>query len=84
MYRSSAFRKITNPDTSDPEVSELEIAERKALVVFDGGPEAIGGDEAEIPGEIIPIDDDRAFSAFRDSNNDSASDYSDIEEMECF
>ena len=45
------------------------------------GPEPIGGDEAEVPGEIILIDEDWAFSAFRDVD-DSASDYSDVEEME--
>lgn len=75
---------IADAFARDSRLTIIRSAERKALVVFDGGPEAIGGDEAEIPGEIIPIDDDRAFSAFRDSNNDSASDYSDIEEMECF
>ena len=63
----------------------IRSEERKAMVAFDRmnfvEPEPIDGDEAEVPGEVIPIDYDRAFTAFR-QNEDSASDYSDVEEGE--
>ena len=36
---------------------------------------------AKIPGEVIHLDQDRAFSSFRDPEN-SDSDYSDVEEGE--
>ena len=39
------------------------------------------GIEPEIPGEVIHLDKDRAFSAFRDPEN-SDSNYSDVEENE--
>jgi hypothetical protein len=42
---------------------------------------AIAGEEPEVDGETIAVDQDRAFSAFR-SADDSASDYSDVEEAE--
>ena len=44
-------------------------------------PEPIEGDEPEVAGEVIHIDDDQAFTAYR-SDDDSASDYSDVEERE--
>ena len=41
------------------------------------GLSVIDGIEPEIPGEVIHLDQDRAFSAFRDLEN-SDSDYSDV------
>ena len=45
------------------------------------GLSVMDGIEPEIPGEVIHLDQDRAFSAFRDPEN-SESDYSDVEEDE--
>ena len=45
------------------------------------GLSVIDGIEPEIPGQVIHLDQDRAFSAFRDQKN-SDSDYSDVEEGE--
>ena len=45
------------------------------------GLSVIDGIEPEIPGVVIHLDEDRAFSAFNDPGN-SDSDYSDIEESE--
>ena len=42
---------IADAFARDSRLTIIRSAERKALVVFDGGPEAIGGDEAEIPGD---------------------------------
>ena len=39
------------------------------------------GIEPEIPGEVIHLDQDREFSAFRDPEN-SDSNYSDVQESE--
>ena len=45
------------------------------------GLSVIDGIEPEIPGEVIHLDQDRAFSAYRDPEN-TDSDYSDVEEDE--
>ena len=58
------------------EVSE-NMRRAKILENYNG----IDGIEPEIPGEVIHVDQDRAFSAFRDPEN-SDSDYSDVEEGE--
>ena len=60
-------------------VSQL-FEERQALAAIRGlnieGLSVMDGIEPEIPGEVIHLDQDRAFSAFRDP------DYSDVEEGE--
>ena len=45
------------------------------------GLSVIDGTELEIPGEVIHVDQDGAFSTFRDPGN-SDSHYSDVEEAE--
>ena len=59
--------------------------ERQTLAAIRGlsieGLSVMDGIEPEIPGEVIHLDQDRAFSAFRDPEN-SDSDYSDVEEDE--
>ena len=41
---------------------------------LDPGPDRIDGDEPEIPGENILVDDDRAFSAFGDADYEESND----------
>ena len=54
--------------------------DRQALVDLGGpdtdglGPDRIDGDEPEIPGENILVDDDRAFSAFEDADYEESND----------
>ena len=54
--------------------------DRQALVDLGGpdtdglGPDRIDGDEPEIPGENILVDDDRASSAFGDANYEESND----------
>ena len=59
--------------------------ERQTLAAIKGlnieGLSVIDGIELEIPGEVIHLDKDRAFSAFRDPEN-SDSNYSDVQESE--
>ena len=63
----------------------IRSTDRQALVALGGlnleGIALNDGEEPEVPGEVIHVDEDRAFSAFRNAD-DSASDYSDVEEDE--
>ena len=69
---------ISEAFARDSRFAIIRSVEREAVVALEAlnfvGPEPIGGEEPEVPGDVIHVDDDRAFSAFRDPE-DSASDH---------
>ena len=76
---------ISEAFARDRRLALIRSPEQEAMVALcslgEKGPDPTEGEEPEIPGEVIRVDEDRAFSAFNDPD-DSASDYSDVEEME--
>ena len=76
---------IADAFARDSRLTIIRSEERQTLAAIGGmnieGLSIIDGIEHEIPGEVIHVDQDRAFSAFRDPEN-SDSDYSDVEEAE--
>lgn len=76
---------ISEAFARDSRLAIIRSPEREAMVALcslsEEGPEAAEGEKAEVSGEVIRVDEDRAFSAFNDPD-DSASDFSDVEEME--
>ena len=76
---------IADAFARDSRLTIIRSEERQTLTAIGGtnieGLPIIDGIEHEIPGEVIHVDQDRAFSAFRDPEN-SDSDYSDVEEAE--
>ena len=75
---------ISEAFARDSRLAVIRSPEREAMVALcslsDEGPDLTEGEEPEVPGEVIRVDEDRAFSAFNDPD-DSASDFSDVEEM---
>ena len=76
---------ISEAFARDSRLALIRSPEQEAMVALcslgEKGPDPTEGEEPEVPGEVIRVDEDRAFSAFNDPD-DSASDYSDVEEME--
>ena len=69
----------------DSRLTIVRSEEHQTLAAIGGlnveGLSVMDGIEPEIPGEVIHLDQDRAFSAIRDPEN-SDTDYSDVEEDE--
>ena len=76
---------IADAFARDSRLAIIRSEERQTLAAIGGlnieDLAIIDGIEPEVAGEVIHVDQDRAFSAFRDPEN-SESDYSDVEEGE--
>ena len=63
----------------DSRFTIIRSAERQALVADNQDANVIDeGEEPEVPGENIAVDDDRAFAAYADSDSDN-SDFEDFD-----
>ena len=76
---------IADAFARDSRLTIIRSEERQTLAAIRGlnieGLSVIDGIEPEIPWQVIHLDQDRAFSAFRVQEN-SDSNYSDVEESE--
>ena len=76
---------IADAFARDSRLTIIRSEKRQKLADIGGlsveGLSVIDGTELEIPGEVIHVDQDGAFSTFRDPGN-SDSHYSDVEEAE--